>query len=345
MNDELISLIVHRSYFIVIFVIGKVPPPRHNMRKHTGTFASIFMVTATLPDLFYRGERLDPAHADWMIDSTPLLGDVDALRRRMNEEGYLYLPGYLGRERVLGARRVITNRLSKLGVLHPDRDPMDAIPNGKKGGFDGGPLRELFDDPSPIHDVLYDGPMIEFFRAFLNSPVRHYDYTWMRQVRPGPATQVHCDVVYMGRGTHELFTAWTPMGDNNLDLGGLLVLAGSHKFEGLKKSYWQSDVDSFCTNRTPQQDAWARGQNGLLKATAQQLQKTIGGKWVTADYRAGDLVIFSVYTVHGGTDNRSGAFRLSTDTRYQRASDPIDERWIGERPVAHGAAGKRGKVC
>ena len=63
------------------------------------------------------------------------------------------------------------------------------------------------------------------------------------------------------------------------------------------------------------------------------------------DYRAGDVVIFSVYTVHGGTDNHSKSFRLSTDTRYQRADAPIDERWIGETPPGHGPKGKRGRIC
>jgi hypothetical protein len=222
---------------------------------------------------------------------------------------------------------------------------MDAIPSGKKGGFAGGSLKEMFDDPSAISDVLYAGPMMEFFTTFLGGPVRHFDYTWIRQVPPGPATCIHSDVVYMGRGTHDLYTAWTPMGDNTLDLGGLLILAGSHRFDRFKTTYWQSDVDSFCTNRPNQRDAWARGQDGLLKASAKQLQSAIGGKWVTNDFQAGDVVIFNCYTVHGGTDNRGSAFRISTDTRYQLASAPIDERWIGERPIAHGPAGKRGKVC
>jgi len=44
-------------------------------------------------------------------------------------------------------------------------------------------------------------------------------------------------------------------------------------------------------------------------------------------------------------DNQTNKVRLSTDTRYQLASEPIDERWIGENPPAHGPAGKRGLIC
>jgi hypothetical protein len=37
--------------------------------------------------------------------------------------------------------------------------------------------------------------------------------------------------------------------------------------------------------------------------------------------------------------------RLSSDSRYQLATEPADERWIGEHPIAHGAAGKKGEIC
>jgi hypothetical protein len=33
--------------------------------------------------------------------------------------------------------------------------------------------------------------------------------------------------------------------------------------------------------------------------------------------------------------NQSDRFRLSCDTRYQRADQQVDERWVGEEPKAH----------
>lgn len=299
-----------------------------------------------VPTLTYQGEPLESDHTHVMDDSTPLLGDTDALRARMDRDGYLYLPGYLGRERVQRARKVIVDRLSKLGLLDPAFDHDEAVPNPtKKSNFAGGRLEALFEDPEPINDVLYRGPMMQFFRQFLAADVRHYDYTWMRQVAPGPATSIHSDVVYMGRGTHQLYTAWTPMGDNSFDLGGLLILRGSHKHEGLAKAYWKSDVDTFCSNTDEAREARRRDSTGALKGAAKQLRNSLGGDWVTGDFRMGDVVIFNVYTVHGGTDNHSNVLRLSTDTRYQRASDAIDERWIGEKPPGHGGASRRGVIC
>ena len=40
-------------------------------------------------------------------------------------------------------------------------------------------------------------------------------------------------------------------------------------------------------------------------------------------------------TVHASLDNQSDRYRMSTDTRYQPASLPIDQRWIGEDRTRH----------
>jgi len=306
--------------------------------------------TTAVPELTYRGEILEPDHLALMEDATPLLDDPAALRRQMAMNGYVYLPGYLGRERVMRGREVFIERLRQLGALDERFDPMEGVVKpGAKINFAGGVLGDLFPSPQwqAIHDVLYRGPMMEFFGLYFDAPVRAYDYTWTRQVSPGPATEIHSDVVYMGRGTHELFTAWTPFGDNGFDLGGLLLLEGSNNHDGLAKSYWKRDVDQFCENK-PEARSWGKawGTNGGLSGTAAQLRRSLGyDRWVTGDYRMGDVVIFSVYTVHGGTDNRSDKVRLSTDTRYQRADAPVDERWVGAQPVGHGPGGKRGVIC
>jgi hypothetical protein len=303
--------------------------------------------TDAVPPLTMQGRPV--AEAALMRDGTSLLGDPDAISHRMATEGYLYLPGYLGRERVEAARRVFVDALAGDGLLEPGTDPMDGVLRaGAVPRSPGGRLQTLFRDWRPVHDVLYGGPMIGFFEGLFGESVRHYDFTWTRQIGPGLATPAHSDVVYMGRGTHELFTAWTPMGDNGFDLGGLVVLEGSHNHAGLAKGYFRQDVDAFCENR-PDSTGWGKawGTGGHLRAGPEQLRRGLGAeRWVTANYRMGDVVLFSVYTVHGGTDNRTTRrIRLSTDTRYQRASAPADERWIGPAPIGHGLAARRGVIC
>ena len=44
-------------------------------------------------------------------------------------------------------------------------------------------------------------------------------------------TGAHVDNVYMSRGTAQLFTLWTPVGDVTTDMGTLAVVEGSHRGE------------------------------------------------------------------------------------------------------------------
>lgn len=52
----------------------------------------------------------------------------------------------------------------------------------------------------------------------------------------GPGTAPHCDLVYMGRGTKNVFTMWVPYGEVPLELGGLMVLEQSHLKNALLKN-------------------------------------------------------------------------------------------------------------
>ena len=74
-----------------------------------------------------------------------------------------------------------------------------------------------------------------------------------------------------------------------------------------------------------------------LDEAIRALQEKIGGKWLTTDFKAGDFLCFGMFLLHCSTDNQSpdGKLRISTDTRYQLASEPADERWVGDDPLMH----------
>jgi hypothetical protein len=65
---------------------------------------------------------------------------------------------------------------------------------------------------------------------------------------------------------------------------------------------------------------------------------------LTANFRAGDVVILSQHTLHGSLENHSttNRVRLSCDVRYQAATEPRDERYFGPDPrgVAGGGYGE-----
>jgi hypothetical protein len=76
-----------------------------------------------------------------------------------------------------------------------------------------------------------------------------------------------------------------------------------------------------------------------------KLRRRLGGRWLTASYQAGDLLLFSMFTVHTSLDNQSDRIRISSDSRYQLASEPIDERWVGDAPIGHGPEAKQAMIC
>jgi hypothetical protein len=307
------------------------------------------MSTRTLPRLTANHRELDlsPEKFGFLEDSSGLIGNPDALRARIDEAGYLYLPGALNRDDVLAARRVCAERLLADGQLDPSHELMDCIAApGCKIAF----RPELAQQNAPLMRVLYGGPMMDIFGQLIGGAVLHYDFTWFRSVAPGLGTPPHMDIVYMGRGTKRLYTAWTPIGDVPIDVGGLLVLERSHTHERLNKGYGSKDVDTYCENRRDAdfKDMGGGGNiraGGHLSENVVTLRDRLGGRWLTADYKAGDVLIFSVFTVHASLDNQGRCIRMSSDSRYQSANEPADHRWIGPNPVAHGPEGKRGKIC
>jgi hypothetical protein len=293
--------------------------------------------------------ELSPEAFGELRRSDDVAGDGAALQARMSEDGYLFLPGLLDVEGIRAARQHVVGRLAEGGLLD-EQFPHDATVT--KPGTTG--LRapeKLVMQNAALREVLYAGPMMALYERLLGGAVRHYDFTWFRCVRGGGSgTYPHCDIVYMGRGTFNLYTSWTPIGDIPVGLGGLMILEGSHRQGAKLRHYLERDVDEYCTNH-PDGDDIAAGRkqwqdwDGRLSSDPVKLREKLGGRWLTTDFQMGDVLVFGMATVHASLDNQTNRFRLSSDSRYQLASEPVDDRWVGEKPVGHGPAGKRGKIC
>lgn len=254
-------------------------------------------------------------------EATDLQDDVPALRQRMAEDSYLLLRGLHDPEKVRAARRSILEKLDANGQIdraHPLEEGW--APEGGRGAFLGG-SKEVTRS-RPFLDLVESPEVMGFFARFFEADVLTYDYKWLRVVGPGSFTGAHYDIVYMGRGTQNLYTVWTPLGDVPLEAGPLAILAGSHRFERIRETYGKMDVDRDHVT-------------GWFSSDPVETVDTFGGQWQTGEFRVGDVLIFGMFTMHASINNRTPRYRLSCDTRYQRASDPVDERWIGENPIAH----------
>lgn len=306
------------------------------------------MSTAALPTLTANRLPLDVSEAafGWLRSSEDLLGDPEALRARLQEDGYLYIRGFFDPELVRAARLSMLRRLDAAGLLDPAAPLADGIIHPEKGI----PFLPSLANPNPeVARVVYGPELLGFYERLLGGAVRHFDYTWVRSIARAVGTNAHCDLVYMGRGTHRLLTCWVPYGEVTLEQSPLMLLEGSHRQSARIQNYLSVDVDAYCENRPDEvkkvrdEGGWAH--SGVLSNNCVSLREKFGGRWLTAHFQPGDFLTFPMNMVHAALDHTCNRIRLSTDTRYQLASEPADERWVGPNPAAHGRAGKRGRIC
>ncbi|MCD9020759.1 phytanoyl-CoA dioxygenase family protein [Cohnella silvisoli] len=262
--------------------------------------------------------ELGGPHLTELRSSNDILNDVNALRSRMEEDGYLLIRRFHKREEVLKARTSILEKMDRMGKLSRDTLLEEGVmSDGSKSIFMGGTNEDL----PALLNVLNGDHIMKFFDQFLNAPSLTYHYKWLRAVGKGDFTGAHYDIVYMGRGTQNVYTVWSPLGDVSYEMGGLAVCLGSHRFEELKQSYGRKDSD---------RDNIGHYTDDLLVIT-----EKFGGKWATTTFEAGDVLIFGMYLLHCSLENTTPQYRISVDARYQSAEEKVDERWSGKKPRGH----------
>jgi hypothetical protein len=259
-------------------------------------------------------------------EANDLLGDADALHARMEEDGYLLIRGLHNPAKVREARRVVLENLNANNQIDANFPLSDGVAaTGGSGAFMGG--KKAVTHSPEFLGVVEAPELMEFFANYFRGDELTYDYKWLRAVAPGAATNAHYDIVYMGRGTKNVVTCWTPLGDVPLEAGPLAILVGSHRFERIKATYGEMDVDR-------------DNVGGWFSNDPIELVDRYGGQWQTTEFQMGDALIFSMFTMHVSIVNTTNRYRISTDSRYQRSDEPVDERWIGDDPIAHYAWNK-----
>jgi phytanoyl-CoA hydroxylase len=182
-------------------------------------------------------------------ESSPGL-PMDELRRRYNEDGYLFLKGLLPKDDVLEARKEYFKMLSPTGVLKPGTQPVEGIFDSEKDAADfpgigagaaGGNGRPGADAAQKFVDLALEAHYAEWYKeTFCKHPMLK-DFIarmtgWgdatlgirrslLRNNTPGnKAIGVHYDQIFLRHGEPTSVTAWVPMGDISLTGGGLIYL-------------------------------------------------------------------------------------------------------------------------
>jgi hypothetical protein len=270
--------------------------------------------------------EMNSAYLTELKCSNDILDNPEKLRQRMQEEGYLLIRDFHNREQVLAARRNVLDKLHEMGRLSPNHPIEDGVVGTEnRGAFFGGAGADFVADFPNLIEVVNSSQLMTFFDSFLEGASTTYEYKWPRAVGTNGFTGAHYDIVYMGRGTKNLYTTWTPLSDIPLEHGPLAVCLGSHKFDKIKETYGNMDVDRDNIS------------NGWFTNDPIEVVEKYGGQWATTSFNAGDIIIFGMFTLHGSLNNSTNRFRMSVDTRYQLSSEPMDDRWVGKTPKGHSA--------
>ena len=254
------------------------------------------------------------------------------LREQYAQQGYLWLRGILDRGEVLAFRRRYFGAFASAGLLAPGSDPMDGIYAGD--GEDKAAVRRITGEA--VMWAAYEAfclarPIVDFYAAFMGGPPYLHKRKLIRYTKPGDAacTGAHYDLTYLRAGTDRLCTSWIPIGDIPVEMGGLIYLEGSDGWgRQLEAEFSIKNADL-----PPEERINAFNKNmsesGWLTKDLPSLAERMPGRWLMADYAAGDMVVHSPYMIHASTVNEDpdGRMRLSTDIRYQLVSDQIDPRW------------------
>ena len=238
-------------------------------------------------------------------DATPLPGDAAALRRHMDEDGYLFLPGLLPAAAVRDVRAQMLEILADAGMVRRDRPLDEAAADVSRFAVEPEPaMMAVLRRQCGLYDLnrLQHRPELTgLFETLFGGTPLPLPWFVCRNIFPQAeayTTPPHQDFVHI-QGTPRNCAAWVPIGDCEPELGGLLVAAGSHR-------------DGLLPFRP------SLGAGGL------EVTGDFAGRWHGGAFRAGDVLVHNCLTVHRALPNRSGdRMRLSVDFRFQPVSEPI----------------------
>ncbi|ETN46920.1 uncharacterized protein HMPREF1541_01109 [Cyphellophora europaea CBS 101466] len=314
----------------------------------------------TAHKFFANDGPLDPSQIGYLRPTT-LDIPISEVRRRFDQDGYVFLKGLLPRADVLAAREAYFTLLSPSGVLAPGTDPVDGIFDASKDPLDypgiGAGVADSNGRPTGPHpevaerfvdlalqahheswykDVFCRHPVLRGYVSRLTGwgeadtlAVRR---TLLRNNTPGnPAIGVHYDQIFLRHGEDTSVTAWVPMGDVDVRGGGLMYLERGHQLGAEIEEAFAAKARASGLTAEEAKDAFNRNMmsGGVLAGGAAEFGRRYGRRWLVTEYEAGDVVLHNAYAIHASTINHdpNNKIRLGTDLRFVNSARPWDTRW------------------
>ena len=244
--------------------------------------------------------------------SNDAMDDPQELRRRIEDEGYLFFKRLQDPDKLWNLRGQIMDVIREGGWLVPGTDPIDGIADPSKACTEGDiGYTDVYHEVYKLQAFHQSGhwhEVLDVLEKLTDKPVLPHPQKIARLWFPqytDHTTPIHQDFVHF-QGNFETFTCWAPVGNCPIELGGLALLPGSHKVNHVMDHHFS------------------------LGAGALQIHSDdIDGEWHTTNYEIGDTLIFLALTVHQALPNLTeDRLRISLDNRYQTIGDPICDEVI-----------------
>lgn len=236
-----------------------------------------------------------------MLDSSDQRENAAELQRRLGRDGYLLFRNVLDRNKLLDLRAQITSILAELKWIaggaeqHRARVIGLAYREGEDAYFKALDRLVMLED---LYALAHDENLTQILKNVIGESVFPHPLSITRLVFPGHpeiTTPPHQDY-RNNQGTPNLTASWIPLGDCNREDGGLAVLEGSHRCGLLPIQY----------------------HLGPGNRTAKLPPAVSALRWVSTDFKLGDVLLFPALTVHSALHNTDpDNMRLSVDFRHQ----------------------------
>ncbi len=284
--------------------------------------------TATIQGVEIPSERF--GH---LADFPGSASDAALLKQHLNDHGYVLLRNVLDVDLVTAARSEVFGRLADQDEIADP--PCDGIATGTSRRIDpasdGGAFWTSVNEGPALRRLTHGPGMMAIMESTLEEPARAFDLIYLRPTCVGKATAMHYDYPFFAGSVQPMFNAWIPIGKAPIQDGPMVLVEGSHRFDDLIAPFLAIDYAADRSDSVVQQAAYAGpGQSDPIR-----LVEDRDTRLLSADFRSGDLLIISMFMLHGSLDNVSpvNQVRLSCDVRYQPASQPADDgRYFGATP-------------
>lgn len=283
-----------------------------------------------LADAMVHGEAVPADRLGELTDSAPLLDDPAELRRRFDRDGYAFFRGALDAEVVRAARAEVLARLEAVDEIEPGSDGVFTGRSSRdEVQADRGEFWQSVSTGARLRDLSHGSGVRRLLEAIIGGPVVPFDYLMLRVAIEGRATEVHYDYPFFARLHDQVRTVWIPVGDVPVDDGPVFVVEGSNDFRDVIEPMIGFDV------------ATELKRTAAFAVTATELAIERRTRLLTTDFRAGDVLVFGMYTAHGSLDHHdpTGRVRVSCDARWQAEGLALDERYMGHHPGGTTGAG------